>query len=166
LDFKIKQDTYNPLLKRKEVHAEVDHDGQGTPSRVELRKAIAAKYNTKPENVYVVDVETKTGTQSAVCEIQVYDDPQTAQRTVPKYIQTRNLPPEERKRVREEEAKKEEEKPKAGKPKAGKAKEEPKAKVEKPAAEKPKEEAKEAKPKQEAKPAPEPPKKGKEGEAK
>jgi ribosomal protein S24E len=150
LDFKVRQDAYNPLLKRKEVRVEVDHDGAGTPSRVDLRKAIAAKYNTKPENVYVLDVETKTGTQSASCAIEVYDDPQSAQRTVPKYIQVRNLPPEERKRVREQEAKKEEVKPKAEKPK-----------MEKPKAEKPKEEAKEEKPKQEAKPAPEPAKKGK-----
>ena len=25
------------------------------------------KFNTKPENVYVLDIETKTGTQSALC---------------------------------------------------------------------------------------------------
>jgi small subunit ribosomal protein S24e len=158
LDFKVRQDTYNPLLKRKEVHVEVDHEGEGTPSRVDVRKAVASKFNTKPENVYVLDIETNTGTQSALCAIEVYDDPQSAQRTVPKYIQVRNLPPEERKRVREEQAKKEEAKPKAEKPKAEKAK-----------PEKPKEEPKEAKeekPKQEAKPATEPPKKAKGSEAK
>jgi len=154
LDFKVRQDTYNPLLKRKEVHGEVDHEGEGTPSRVDVRKAVASKFNTKPENVYVLDIETNTGTQSALCVIEVYDDPQSAQRTVPKYIQVRNLPPEERKRVREEQAKKEEAKPKAEKPKAEKAKpkEEPK-------------EAKEEKPKQETKPA-EAPKKAKGSEAK
>ncbi len=155
MDLKVREDTYNPLLKRKEVRVEVDHDAGGTPSRVDLRKAIAAKYNTKPENVYVLDIETKTGTQSASCAIEVYDDPQSAQRTVPKYIQVRNLPPDERKRVREQEAKKEEAKPKAEKPKPEKTK-----------AEKPKEEVKEEKPKQEAKPAPEPPKKGKASETK
>ena len=158
MDFKVRDETYNPLLKRKEVHVEVDHDGAGTPSRVDLRKAIATKFGTKPENVYVLDVETKTGTQSAFCEIEVYDDPQSAQRTVAKYIQVRNLPPEERKRVREEEAKKQEAKPKAEKPKAEKAK-----------PEKPKEEPKEVKeekPKQEAKAAAEPPKKAKGSEAK
>ncbi|MGD0689973.1 MAG: hypothetical protein ABSA50_09420 [Candidatus Bathyarchaeia archaeon] len=158
MDFKVRQDTYNPLLKRKEVHVEVDHEGEGTPSRVDVRKAVASKFNTKPENVYVLDIETNTGTQSALCAIEVYDDPQSAQRTVPKYIQVRNLPPEERKRVREEQAKKEEAKPKAEKPKAEKAK-----------PEKPKEEPKEAKeekPKQEAKPATEPPKKAKGSEAK
>jgi len=162
LDFKVKEDTYNPLLKRKEVSIEVDHENQGTPSRLDVRKAVASKYNTKPENVYVIDVETKTGTQNALCLVEVYDDAQTAQQTVPKHIQTRNLPPEERKKVREQEAKKEEAKPKAEKPKAEKAE-----KAEKPAEAKPEKaaaERKEAKPKTEAKPA-EAPKKGKESEA-
>ena len=143
LDMKVKQDTYNPLLKRKEVSLEVEHEGQGTPSRVELRKAVASKFSTKPENVYVIEVETKTGTQNALCQIEVYDDAQTAQQTVPKHIQTRNLPPDERKQVREKEAKKAEAKPKGEKPKAAKqAEAKPEAK-----AAKQEEGAKEAKPK-------------------
>ncbi|MGD0177904.1 MAG: hypothetical protein ABSC50_13880 [Candidatus Bathyarchaeia archaeon] len=156
MDFKVRQDTYNPLLKRKEVRVEVDHDAAGTPSRIDLRKAIATKFNTKPENVYVLDIETKTGTQSALCAVEVYDDPQSAQRTVPKYVQVRNLPPEERKKVREQEAKKEEAKPKAEKPKAEKAK--PETPKEEP------KEVKEEKPKPEAKA--EAPKKAKGSEAK
>jgi small subunit ribosomal protein S24e len=155
LDFKVKQDTYNPLLKRKEVSIEVEHGGQGTPSRVDLRKAVASKFSTKPENVYVIEVETKTGTQNALCLVEVYDDAQTAQQTVPKHIQTRNLPPDERKKVREQEAKKEEPKPKAEKPKAGKPVE-AKTKAD---------ESKDAKPKVEAKPS-ESTKKGTEPEAK
>jgi ribosomal protein S24E len=158
LDFKVKQDTYNPLLKRKEVSVEIDHDGQGTPSRVELRKAVASKYNTKQENVYIVEMETGTGTQSAICTVEVYDDAQSALQTVPKHILTRNLPPEERKKVREQDAKKEEAKPKTEKPKAQKPAE---TKEQKPA-----EPSKDAKPKAEAKPQSEAPKKGKEAEAK
>lgn len=156
MDFKVRQDTYNPLLKRKEVRVEIDHDAAGTPSRVDLRKAIAAKFDTKLENVYVVDIETRTGTQSALCAVEVYDDPQSAKRTVPKYLQVRNLPPEERKKVREQEAKKEEAKPKAEKPKAEKAK--PEAPKEAP------KEAKEEKTKPE--PKAESTKKPKAGEAK
>jgi ribosomal protein S24E len=166
LDFKVKQDTYNPILKRKEVSLEVDHDGQGTPSRIDLRKAVASKYNTKQENVFVVDMETKTGTQSAVCAVEVYDDAKVAQQTVPKYIQVRNLPPDERKKVREQEAKKEEAKPKPEKPKA-QAQKPAEGKEQKPAEEaKEAKEPKEAKPKSEAKPPAEAPKKGKEVEAK
>jgi small subunit ribosomal protein S24e len=161
VDLKVKQDTYNPLFKRKEVSLEVEHDGQGTPSRVDLRKAVASKFNTKAENVYVIDVETNTGTQNAQCLVEVYDDPHMAEQTVPKHIQTRNLPAEERKKVREQEAKKEEAKPKPEKPKAGKpAEKKAEAKVEKQEAE-----SKEPKPKAEAK-AGESPKKAKEPEAK
>lgn len=158
MELKVRQDTYNPLLKRKEVHVEVDHDRGGTPSRTDLRKAIADKYQTKPENVYVLEVETKTGTQTASCQVEVYDDALTAQKVVAKHIKIRNLPLEERKLVRELEAKKEEAKPKTEKPKAEAAKGEK--------TEKPKPEVKEEKPKSETKQPPEQPKKGKEVEAK
>jgi small subunit ribosomal protein S24e len=161
LDLKVKQDTYNPLLKRKEVSLEIEHEGQGTPSRIDLRKAVASKFSTKLENVYVIEVETKTGTQNALCQIEVYDDAQTAQQTVPKHIRTRNLPPDERRQIREQEAKKEEAKPKGEKPKAAKlAEAKPEAK-----AAKQDEGTKEAKPKTEAKPT-QSPKKGKEPEPK
>ena len=145
MELKIKQEEYNALLKRKEIYAEVDHDQAGTPSRTDLRKAVASKYGVKPETVYIIDVETKTGTQSAVCKVQVYDDKAAALRIVPKYIQTRNLPLEERKLVKEQEAKKAEAAPKA---------------------EKPKEKPKEEKTKQEAKAPPEASKKEKEPEPK
>ena len=152
MDLKVKHEEYNALLKRKEVLAEVDHEEGGTPSRADLRKAVAAKYGAKPESVYIVDVRTGTGTQSASCEVQVYDDQTLALKTVPKHIQVRHLPAEERKRVKEEQAKKAEAKPKAEKPK-------PTPKT----AEKPQEE----KPKAETKPAtPEAPKKEKEPQAK
>ena len=160
MDLKVKQDTYNPLFKRKEVSIEVEHDGQGTPSRVDLRKAVASKFNTKAENVYVIDVETNTGTQNSQCLVEVYDDAHMAEQTVPKHIQTRNLPPEERKKVREQEAKKEEAKPKPEKPKAAKPAEgKPEAKGEKQEAEGKEAKAKETK-------SAESPKKAKEPESK
>jgi len=112
MEFKVKQDAYNPLLKRKELSLDVEHENEGSPSRTSLRNAVAAKYNTKSENVFIVGIDTKTGTQFSVCEVQVYDDPDTAKRVVPKHIQIRNLPSEERKKIKEQ-SKKPEEKPKA-----------------------------------------------------
>jgi ribosomal protein S24E len=131
MDFKVKQDTYNPLLKRKELAVEVEHENAGSPSRMSLREAVAAKYSTKLDNVFVFEIETRTGSQSAICEIQVYDDAETAKKIVPKYIQIRNLPTEERKKLKEA-SKKAEEKAKPGKPKAEKPKTEEKPKAEKP----------------------------------
>ena len=118
MEFKVKQDTYNPLLKRKELSLDVEHENEGSPSRTSLRDAVAAKYGTKSENVFIVGIDTKTGTQLSVCEVQVYDDPSIAKKVVPRHIQIRNLPTEERKKIREQ-LKKPEEKPKiTEKPKA------------------------------------------------
>lgn len=115
MELKIRKDDYNQLLKRKEVYAEVAHD-KGSPSRMALREAVAAKYGTKAENVYVIDIHSRTGTQQSDCEVEVYDDAVTAKQIVPQHVQIRNLPSEERKKVREQQAKKREEKPKAAPP--------------------------------------------------
>jgi len=39
--------------------------------------------------------------QKTVCSLQVYDDPHAASSTVPEHIVTRNLPPDERAKVKE-----------------------------------------------------------------
>ena len=126
IDFKVKQDTHNPMLKRKELSLEIDHEKEGSPSRVAVREAVAAKYGTKMDNVYVVGILTRTGSQHSLCDVQVYDNPESAKKVVPKHIQIRNLPAEERKKVMEESKKAEE------KPKVEKAKVESKAKGVKP----------------------------------
>lgn len=160
MEFKIKQDTYNPLLKRKEILLEVDHENAGSPSRVSLKDAVATKLSTKSENVFVLDVSTRTGSQSSTCKVEVYDDPDTAKKTVPKHVQIRNLPVEERKKLKES---KKAEEPKPEKPKVQKPKTEP-------SADKPKTDSTPAKEeKTEAKPAAEPAKektKPKEGKTK
>ena len=142
MELKIKKDEYNPLLKRKEVYADVGHENTGSPSRLALRDAVASKYGVKPENVYVVDIHTRTGTQESECTIQVYDDPATAKLMVPEYIRVRNLPVEERKKAREQKTKKEEKPKEAPGKKEAKPKEEA-AKKESPAKEDTKETAKE-----------------------
>lgn len=126
------------------MYADVGHENTGSPSRLALRDAVASKYGVKPENVYVVDIHTRTGTQESECTIQVYDDPATAKLMVPEYIRVRNLPVEERKKAREQKTKKKEEKPKeAPGKKEAKRKEEP-VKKESPAKEDTKETTKES----------------------
>ncbi|HXY82367.1 MAG TPA: hypothetical protein VEH56_01515 [Candidatus Saccharimonadales bacterium] len=164
MELKIKKDEYNPLLKRKEVYANVGHENTGSPSRLALRDAVASKYGAKPENVYVVDIHTRTGTQESECIIQVYDDPATAKLMVPEYIRVRNMPLEERKKAKEQKTKKKEEKPKeAPSKKEAKPKEET-PKKESPAKEDTKAASKEA-PK-EVKESKEPKQKSKEPETK
>ncbi len=92
---KITSQGYNPLLKRREVAFEVEHEETGgTPSRFEVRKSLASLLNEKLELVYVKRLETKTGMTVAVGEANVYAAIEQAQLVEPPYIIARNAPPQ------------------------------------------------------------------------
>jgi ribosomal protein S24E len=130
MEIKVSNELYNPLLKRKEITLEIEHTGEGTPQRFDIRKRMASKLNAKIENVFVVSLDTYTGLQRSTCALQVYDDSRAASSTVPEHVATRNLPPEERAKVKEAKAAKPE---KAAKP-AEKREAKPKESEAKPAA--------------------------------
>jgi ribosomal protein S24E len=96
LDFKIKSDSYNALLARRELRIEVPHESSGTPNRFELRKSVASKLGVKIDNVFVISLRSRTGTRLSTAHIQVYDDPSMASLVLPRYLRERNLPPEQR----------------------------------------------------------------------
>lgn len=111
MEIKVNNEFYNSLLKRKEIGLEIEHKGEGTPDRFDIRKRMASKFGTKIENVFVMKLHTSTGLQKSTCSLQVYDDPASASSTVPEHIVTRNLPPEERAKVKEATTAKPEKKP-------------------------------------------------------
>ncbi len=89
----ITQQGYNPLLKRKEIAFEVDHkQTKGTPTRLEVRNALAEMLKAKPEVVCVKRIETKTGTMIAIGEANAYDTVEQATLIEPKYVIERNKP--------------------------------------------------------------------------
>ncbi len=96
MEFKVSNEVYNPLLKRKEISLEIDHKGQGTPQRFEVRKRAASKFGAKIENVFVTHLRTSTGLERTICSLQIYDDTASANSTVPEHLGIRNLSPEER----------------------------------------------------------------------
>jgi small subunit ribosomal protein S24e len=95
MEIKITQQSYNPLLKRREVVFELDHaQTRGTPSRLEIRKALTEMLKTNLDVVYVKLIETKAGTMLAKGEANAYDSAQQARIIEPKYIIARNIPEE------------------------------------------------------------------------
>ena len=81
----------NPLMKRREVTFRVEHSQTGgTPSRAEVRKQLASLLKTKPELVYVKNMETKRGTMIAVGEANVYETDEQAKFVEPKHVIARN----------------------------------------------------------------------------
>jgi ribosomal protein S24E len=104
MEIKVSNESYNPLLKRKEITLQIDHTGEGTPQRFDIRKRMASKLNAKIENVFVISLDTSTGLQRTTCALQVYDDSRAASSAVPEHVATRNLPPEERVKAKEAKA--------------------------------------------------------------
>jgi len=129
VEIKVLGQVYNPLLKRKEVKVEITHSGVGTPDRFTIRKELTSRLNVKLDNIYVVDMETKTGMEKTRCDVEVYDGPENARKIVPNYVIVRNKPPEERKKeVKPAEAPKKPEKKEEKKPEKKEEKKPPEAK--------------------------------------
>ena len=133
-------------MKRKEINIEISHDKVGTPDRASLRKSIINKLKSKDDNVYIIRLQTDTGTNRSLCYTEIYDDAGYAKKVVPKYIVERNFPSKKEEKKPEKESKVKEEKPKKEEKEAGakeKTEEAPKAEEVKPSEEvKPKEEEK------------------------
>ena len=95
MEIKIISEKENPLFKRKEVGFQVEHDQAGsTPSRSDVRKAVAAALKKDTDVVFIKKFETKTGTHTAVGVANVYESLEQAKHTEPRYIVNRNIPPE------------------------------------------------------------------------
>ena len=104
MEVKIVSEKENPLLKRREVHFQVEHHEAGsTPSRFDVKKAVATALKKDAELVFIKKFETKTGTRIAFGAANVYDSVEQARFTEPEYIKKRNSPPEEPKQKEKEE---------------------------------------------------------------
>jgi small subunit ribosomal protein S24e len=98
----------NPMLKRKEVSFQVEHGETGcTPSRVEIRKAVAVATKTNESVVFLKKYVTKTGTLTAFGTANIYDTIEQAKLIEPKYIVKRNVPEDKNKEAKEAEQPKE-----------------------------------------------------------
>ena len=72
MDVKKSSEKNNLLLKRKEITFFLDHDSQGTPQLFEVKTAIASLYGVSEDLVYILKLETLTGTTRTVGEAEIY----------------------------------------------------------------------------------------------
>ncbi|MEM3061136.1 MAG: hypothetical protein QW265_01855 [Candidatus Bathyarchaeia archaeon] len=106
MDFIIVNESYNPLLQRKELLVEIIHPNEGTPERHSVRKSLALKLNAEINNLYIREMKSKTGMNSTLCRVEIYEDEKIAKAILPKHIVLRNLPPEQKaKKPKESETK-------------------------------------------------------------
>ncbi len=65
-----------------------------TPSRLEIRKAVAATLSKGTDMVFIEKFVTKTGTHIAFGVANVYESTEQARLVEPEHIVKRNIPPE------------------------------------------------------------------------
>ncbi len=92
MDVKKSSEKRNPLLKRTELTFFLDHGAQGTPTLYEVRTALASMYDVSSDLVYVLNLQTLTGTHRTVGEAEIYDPPGTTRTLLPEHIRRRNQP--------------------------------------------------------------------------
>ena len=64
----------NPLLGRRQVTLAVDHEGEATPSREDIKSRFAAEETLDEENIEVGTIHTGFGRNSSKTELKVYED--------------------------------------------------------------------------------------------
>lgn len=85
-------DRYNSALKRRELVFFIDHVLSGTPRLYDVKKIIAQECNTNEEKVYVLKLETLTGTNRTTGIAEIYDQTERGKALVAEHIKKRNLP--------------------------------------------------------------------------
>ena len=107
MSFEVVEEKTNPVVGRKEAKLVVHHQGAGTPDRLTVRKLASDHFKAPFDRVFVKSISTRTGGSSALCAVEIYDDPGLAQNVVPAYLKNRNLPKDQRvsKQKKSEEAK-------------------------------------------------------------
>ena len=80
----------NPLLERIEVRFSVQHDGEGTPTRDDLKAQLAGVLGADQKTVIIDNVKTEFGHQKSVGYAKVYRSVESVKRLEKEYLITRN----------------------------------------------------------------------------
>ncbi len=64
----------NPLLDRRQVTLQVDHEEEATPSREDIKSRFAAEKTLNEEAIEVGTIKTGYGSNSSITELKVYEE--------------------------------------------------------------------------------------------
>ncbi len=106
MEIKIQKEKETPLLSRKRISVMANYSG-ATPSRSELRKAIASKIKAKEELLVIRHIYTRFGQQKAKVIVHLYSDPITMVRLEGQELVDKHESGQEKKAEEKGDAKKE-----------------------------------------------------------
>lgn len=73
MEAKISSIRFNPLLDRNEIEVDVEHEGEPTPSKEDVKDRIAAEEDIDPEEIEVVNVKSAFGRQTSKAYLKVFE---------------------------------------------------------------------------------------------
>ena len=89
----------NPLIDRIELEIRIDHFGEGTPNRLELKKKIASMRDSNEKYTIIRDLKTHFGRSHTIGKVHIYDNVEELQYFEPFHIQVRNLEMDKRSEI-------------------------------------------------------------------
>ncbi|MHA1214589.1 MAG: 30S ribosomal protein S24e [Candidatus Hodarchaeales archaeon] len=90
MEISITKETYNPLIKRKEIEATITHVGETTPTRDAVKSKIAAQINVDLDRVVIRSIVGHFGEPRSKLIVHCYDDPKDISVYEPEYLLKRN----------------------------------------------------------------------------
>ncbi|MHA1771108.1 MAG: 30S ribosomal protein S24e [Candidatus Thorarchaeota archaeon] len=92
MKIEILQERDNKPLGRREIDFKIDHVGEPTPSRPDIKAKLAAQFDADPATVIVRNMHTNFGIGRTTGSARIYTTPETAQRVENEYIIKRHEP--------------------------------------------------------------------------
>lgn len=83
-------ESYNKLIRRKELLLRVYHTGTGTPSRSLVRGEVAKLYGVDPSLVYVKKIKSEYGAGVTEIHVHIYDSKERSAIFEPEYLVKRH----------------------------------------------------------------------------
>ncbi len=96
LNIEIIEEKKNPLIERTELTFRVDHFGQSTPSRLVIKKKIAAMQGSDEKLTIISHLKTHFGASYTIGKVFIYTNPKELQYFESFHIQVRNLEKDKR----------------------------------------------------------------------
>ncbi len=91
MEINITEEKENKALSRKELELEVNHRGDPTPKRSEVRAKLAAEEGIEEDLIIVSELNTEYGAALSKGSVKVYDDKESLENIENEYSLERNL---------------------------------------------------------------------------
>ena len=89
----------NPLIDRREIEFRIDHFGEGTPNRLDIKNKIAAMEGSDSKLTIVRKLNTHYGRSLIIGKVMIYGNADDLKFFEPFHIKVRNLDPEKRSEI-------------------------------------------------------------------